>query len=167
MQISSVLDMEAVTFKKLVKGHAYSVTGAKQVLWGPPSQGGASSSPALAPLACDQAVGAAGPPVGALYLSPGDSGPEMFILSCPFLLWVAYRAAPLMVNPWRFHFRCVVCWVLGGDAPDRSGVKGCRSACWRRALMGALGTGELPGPDGEPDPDAEPLGRGGVDGSLE
>lgn len=27
--------MEAVTFKKLVKGHAYSVTGAKQVrLWG-------------------------------------------------------------------------------------------------------------------------------------
>lgn len=31
VQISSVLDMEAVTFKKLVKGHAYSVTGAKQV----------------------------------------------------------------------------------------------------------------------------------------
>lgn len=31
LQISSVLDMEAVTFKKLVKGHAYSVTGAKQV----------------------------------------------------------------------------------------------------------------------------------------
>ncbi|XP_033272216.1 calpain-1 catalytic subunit isoform X3 [Orcinus orca] len=30
-QISSILDMEAVTFKKLVKGHAYSVTGAKQV----------------------------------------------------------------------------------------------------------------------------------------
>uniref|UniRef100_G3UET3 Calpain-1 catalytic subunit n=1 Tax=Loxodonta africana TaxID=9785 RepID=G3UET3_LOXAF len=29
--ISSVLDMEAVTFKKLGKGHAYSVTGAKQV----------------------------------------------------------------------------------------------------------------------------------------
>lgn len=30
--------MEAVTFKKLVKGHAYSVTGAKQVrvapIWG-------------------------------------------------------------------------------------------------------------------------------------
>lgn len=24
--------MEAITFKKLVKGHAYSVTGAKQVL---------------------------------------------------------------------------------------------------------------------------------------
>lgn len=33
--------------------------------------------------------------------------------------------------------------------------------------MGVLGTGELPGPDGEPDPDAESLGRGGVDGSLE
>ena len=32
LQISSILDMEAVTFKKLVKGHAYSVTGAKQVL---------------------------------------------------------------------------------------------------------------------------------------
>uniref|UniRef100_A0A8C8YJ58 Calpain-1 catalytic subunit n=1 Tax=Prolemur simus TaxID=1328070 RepID=A0A8C8YJ58_PROSS len=31
IDISSVLDMEAVTFKKLVKGHAYSVTGAKQV----------------------------------------------------------------------------------------------------------------------------------------
>lgn len=31
LQISSILDMEAVTFKKLVKGHAYSVTGAKQV----------------------------------------------------------------------------------------------------------------------------------------
>lgn len=31
LQISSVLDMEAITFKKLVKGHAYSVTGAKQV----------------------------------------------------------------------------------------------------------------------------------------
>lgn len=39
LQISSVLDMEAVTFKKLVKGHAYSVTGAKQVQpWvGPPT----------------------------------------------------------------------------------------------------------------------------------
>uniref|UniRef100_G1R0I6 Calpain-1 catalytic subunit n=1 Tax=Nomascus leucogenys TaxID=61853 RepID=G1R0I6_NOMLE len=32
IDISSVLDMEAITFKKLVKGHAYSVTGAKQVL---------------------------------------------------------------------------------------------------------------------------------------
>uniref|UniRef100_A0A452TWC5 Calpain-1 catalytic subunit n=1 Tax=Ursus maritimus TaxID=29073 RepID=A0A452TWC5_URSMA len=31
IDISSVLDMEAITFKKLVKGHAYSVTGAKQV----------------------------------------------------------------------------------------------------------------------------------------
>ncbi|XP_065793781.1 calpain-1 catalytic subunit [Muntiacus reevesi] len=31
IDISSILDMEAVTFKKLVKGHAYSVTGAKQV----------------------------------------------------------------------------------------------------------------------------------------
>lgn len=31
LQITSVLDMEAITFKKLVKGHAYSVTGAKQV----------------------------------------------------------------------------------------------------------------------------------------
>ncbi|XP_006265030.1 calpain-1 catalytic subunit [Alligator mississippiensis] len=31
IDISSVLDMESVTFKKLVKGHAYSVTGAKQV----------------------------------------------------------------------------------------------------------------------------------------
>lgn len=31
MQITSAFDMEAVTFKKLVKGHAYSVTGAKQV----------------------------------------------------------------------------------------------------------------------------------------
>uniref|UniRef100_A0A8C5K8A0 Calpain-1 catalytic subunit n=1 Tax=Jaculus jaculus TaxID=51337 RepID=A0A8C5K8A0_JACJA len=31
IDISSVLDMEAVTFKKLVKGHAYSVTGARQV----------------------------------------------------------------------------------------------------------------------------------------
>ncbi|KAL4696917.1 hypothetical protein H8959_002615 [Pygathrix nigripes] len=30
IDISSVLDMEAITFKKLVKGHAYSVTGAKQ-----------------------------------------------------------------------------------------------------------------------------------------
>lgn len=33
--------MEAVTFKKLVKGHAYSVIGAKQVLRGPSLQGGA------------------------------------------------------------------------------------------------------------------------------
>uniref|UniRef100_A0ABI7ZXS7 Calpain-1 catalytic subunit n=1 Tax=Felis catus TaxID=9685 RepID=A0ABI7ZXS7_FELCA len=31
IDITSVLDMEAITFKKLVKGHAYSVTGAKQV----------------------------------------------------------------------------------------------------------------------------------------
>lgn len=30
-QITSAFDMEAVTFKKLVKGHAYSVTGAEQV----------------------------------------------------------------------------------------------------------------------------------------
>lgn len=30
-QITSAFDMEAVTFKKLVKGHAYSVTGARQV----------------------------------------------------------------------------------------------------------------------------------------
>uniref|UniRef100_A0A4W5LT24 Uncharacterized protein n=1 Tax=Hucho hucho TaxID=62062 RepID=A0A4W5LT24_9TELE len=30
-QITSAFDMEAVTFKKLVKGHAYSVTGLKQV----------------------------------------------------------------------------------------------------------------------------------------
>lgn len=30
-QITSALDMEAVTFKKLVKGHAYSVTGLQQV----------------------------------------------------------------------------------------------------------------------------------------
>lgn len=41
LQISSVLDMEAVTFKKLVKGHAYSVTGAQQVPMGPSGQGGA------------------------------------------------------------------------------------------------------------------------------
>ncbi|NXW12163.1 CAN1 protein, partial [Fregetta grallaria] len=31
IDITSAFDMEAVTFKKLVKGHAYSVTGAKQV----------------------------------------------------------------------------------------------------------------------------------------
>uniref|UniRef100_A0A4X2K0Y3 Calpain-1 catalytic subunit n=1 Tax=Vombatus ursinus TaxID=29139 RepID=A0A4X2K0Y3_VOMUR len=31
IDITSVFDMEAVTFKKLVKGHAYSVTGAQQV----------------------------------------------------------------------------------------------------------------------------------------
>ncbi|NWI24305.1 CAN1 protein, partial [Sula dactylatra] len=31
IDITSVFDMEAVTFKKLVKGHAYSVTGAKQI----------------------------------------------------------------------------------------------------------------------------------------
>lgn len=30
-QITSAFDMESVTFKKLVKGHAYSVTGLKQV----------------------------------------------------------------------------------------------------------------------------------------
>lgn len=30
-QITSAFDMEAVTFKKLVKGHAYSVTGLKEV----------------------------------------------------------------------------------------------------------------------------------------
>lgn len=30
-QITSAFDMEAVTFKKLVKGHAYSVTGVRQV----------------------------------------------------------------------------------------------------------------------------------------
>ncbi|XP_072887492.1 calpain-1 catalytic subunit-like isoform X2 [Hemitrygon akajei] len=32
IDISSKFDMEAVTFKKLVKGHAYSLTGAKEVL---------------------------------------------------------------------------------------------------------------------------------------
>ncbi|NXX84696.1 CAN1 protein, partial [Urocolius indicus] len=31
IDITSAFDMEAVTFKKLVKGHAYSVTGARQV----------------------------------------------------------------------------------------------------------------------------------------
>ncbi|NXF13965.1 CAN1 protein, partial [Smithornis capensis] len=31
IDITSAFDMEAVTFKKLVKGHAYSVTGAKQI----------------------------------------------------------------------------------------------------------------------------------------
>lgn len=31
IQITSAFDMEAVTFKKLVKGHAYSVTGLKEV----------------------------------------------------------------------------------------------------------------------------------------
>lgn len=31
LQITSAFDMEAVTFKKLVKGHAYSVTGFKEV----------------------------------------------------------------------------------------------------------------------------------------
>lgn len=31
-QITSALDSEAVTFKKLVKGHAYSVTALKQVM---------------------------------------------------------------------------------------------------------------------------------------
>lgn len=30
-QITSAFDMEAVTFKKLVKGHAYSVTGFRDV----------------------------------------------------------------------------------------------------------------------------------------
>lgn len=49
LQISSVLDMEAVTFKKLVKGHAYSVTGAKQVPWGLPYRVLPSSLPNLAP----------------------------------------------------------------------------------------------------------------------
>ncbi|CAK6976567.1 calpain-1 catalytic subunit [Scomber scombrus] len=33
IDITSKLDMEAVTFKKLVKGHAYSVTGAKEVVY--------------------------------------------------------------------------------------------------------------------------------------
>lgn len=32
-QITSAFDMEAVTFKKLVKGHAYSVTAFKDVSW--------------------------------------------------------------------------------------------------------------------------------------
>ncbi|NXH11291.1 CAN1 protein, partial [Bucco capensis] len=31
IDITSAFNMEAVTFKKLVKGHAYSITGAKQV----------------------------------------------------------------------------------------------------------------------------------------
>lgn len=31
-QITSSVDMEAVTFKKLVKGHAYSVTGVDEVI---------------------------------------------------------------------------------------------------------------------------------------
>ncbi|PIO23029.1 hypothetical protein AB205_0109370 [Aquarana catesbeiana] len=31
IDITSAFDMEAVTFKKLVKGHAYSVTGLKEV----------------------------------------------------------------------------------------------------------------------------------------
>jgi hypothetical protein len=38
--------MEAITFKKLVKGHAYSVTGAKQVLpWVEPGAGPGPSPP--------------------------------------------------------------------------------------------------------------------------
>ncbi len=31
LKITSKFDMEAVTFKKLVKGHAYSVTGVEEV----------------------------------------------------------------------------------------------------------------------------------------
>lgn len=60
VQISSVLDMEAVTFKKLVKGHAYSVTGAKQV----PAPMGAFPVGCFLPLPvwpASRAVGGAGP----------------------------------------------------------------------------------------------------------
>lgn len=49
--------MEAVTFKKLVKGHAYSVTGAKQVPRGLPCSLVPASLPALVSLACDQGCG--------------------------------------------------------------------------------------------------------------
>lgn len=36
LQISNIRDLEAITFKNLVRGHAYSVTAAKQVFpgWG-------------------------------------------------------------------------------------------------------------------------------------
>lgn len=63
LQITSVLDMEAITFKKLVKGHAYSVTGAKQVpphLGGRPRRALAASLLAFACLAVTRAVGGAG-----------------------------------------------------------------------------------------------------------
>lgn len=73
LQISSVLDMEAVTFKKLVKGHAYSVTGAKQVAGAFPT----GCRPRLCltlPLGPEtRAVGGAGSPVVAPYWPPGDS----------------------------------------------------------------------------------------------
>lgn len=49
--------MEAITFKKLVKGHAYSVTGAKQVPLGLPCSPAPASLPALVCLGCDQGCG--------------------------------------------------------------------------------------------------------------
>lgn len=43
-QITSAADSEAITFQKLVKGHAYSVTGAEEVTPGRHSQGSFSCS---------------------------------------------------------------------------------------------------------------------------
>ena len=45
LQITSAADSEAITFQKLVKGHAYSVTGAEEVTPGRHSWGSFSPSP--------------------------------------------------------------------------------------------------------------------------
>lgn len=61
--------MEAVTFKKLVKGHAYSVTGAKQVPRALPRRPYLPPHLPLPPWPVAWAVGAAGSPM--VTLSPG------------------------------------------------------------------------------------------------
>lgn len=117
LQISSILDMEAVTFKKLVKGHAYSVTGAKQVLpqvevfpkgwFQPPCLSG------LWPRLWERPT----LPVtfSSTFLSPRDSRPKMVILSLPDLLYFVCRAASLSsLCPDRL-LSCASnggCWVL-------------------------------------------------------
>lgn len=108
LQISSVLDMEAVTFKKLVKGHAYSVTGAKQVRWGPPT-GWCLCLCLPSPLRpVPRAAGGAGSPAVAPALSPGLFYSEVFtwpaLIYCGLCTGLRLRSVPAAV--WR--------WVLRG-----------------------------------------------------
>lgn len=91
--------MEAVTFKKLVKGHAYSVTGAKQVPRGPSPQAVPASPPALASLAGDQGCGWGWLSCSRTLSVSGGPYPEASISSCPDSLQFAYVAAFLSGNP--------------------------------------------------------------------
>lgn len=98
-QISSVLDMEAVTFKKLVKGHAYSVTGAKQVP-GPPHWVLPASVPDLAPRACGRGCGRGRLSYPSPFVASWGLPPGVCVLACLRCRWFASGAVQVLPG-WR------------------------------------------------------------------